>query len=220
MKQEKLISKNYAFFLPFALFLAIGAILNIIYSQKTLFFWFNGSHFPWQDEIMQYYTNVGDGLFAVIIALLLLLFFSIRNGLITLISFLLGGIAVQILKRFVFFEHKRPWSMYASDEHLHLVAGYHPYSNNSFPSGHATSAFGLFVLLALFSKKKWMGLIYFLLAMMVAYSRVYLSQHFFIDIYFGALTGVVFSIITYLWLNGSKSFLKKERFDKGLLLIN
>jgi len=69
---------------------------------------------------------------------------------------------------------------------------------SSFPSGHTISAFALFGLLALLiSKKKWMGVLILLIAIIVGISRVYLIHHFFIDIYAGSIIGSLLALIIY-----------------------
>jgi membrane-associated phospholipid phosphatase len=40
---------------------------------------------------------------------------------------------------------------------------------------------------------------FFLIAVVVAYSRVYLSQHFMMDITAGSVTGVVFTFAAFVW---------------------
>ena len=73
------------------------------------------------------------------------------------------------------------------------LAGFH-----SFPSGHALSAFALFFCLLFISKNHFMKIVYFSLAGIAAYSRVYLSQHWLIDIYVGSIIGVCFSLLMYV----------------------
>jgi membrane-associated phospholipid phosphatase len=67
----------------------------------------------------------------------------------------------------------------------------------SFPSGHATSAFALFLCLAFLSANRYIKLISFMSACFIAFSRVYLSQHFLIDIYFGSIIGSTGAIAFY-----------------------
>jgi membrane-associated phospholipid phosphatase len=67
----------------------------------------------------------------------------------------------------------------------------------SFPSGHTCTAFCLFCFLAfiLTPRYKWLGLVFFILAMAVGYSRIYLAAHFFLDVYVGSIIGVIFTIL-------------------------
>lgn len=64
-------------------------------------------------------------------------------------------------------------------------------------SVHAPSAFAVFISLALFSNKRLWQLLFTFLAMLVAFSRVYLSQHFVMDIWAGALIGCI--CVAFAW---------------------
>ena len=61
---------------------------------------------------------------------------------------------------------------------LHLVEGIDLHSVNSFPSGHSASAFALFLCLTIIIKNKALQPIFFTIACLVAYSRVYLRNTF------------------------------------------
>jgi len=60
----------------------------------------------------------------------------------------------------------------------------------------------------------------FLISVGVGISRMYLLQYFFIDIYFGALLGVIAAIcvqyITYLFESLPKGYFYSERFVMGI----
>jgi len=60
-------------------------------------------------------------------------------------------------------------------------------SDFSFPSGHAATAFASAAILSFFDKKRRGG--YYLIAFLIALSRVYLFCHFFFDVVAGGLIG-------------------------------
>ncbi len=62
-------------------------------------------------------------------------------------------------------------------------------SNSSFPSGHAATAFALAWVLT----RRWrrLGPAFFLLALLVSYSRLYLNRHFLSDVVAGAVIGLL-----------------------------
>jgi len=57
----------------------------------------------------------------------------------------------------------------------------------SFPSGHATFAFTAATILAYYDKKR--KKIFYLIAVLIAFSRVYLGYHYFFDVILGAFLG-------------------------------
>jgi membrane-associated phospholipid phosphatase len=125
-----------------------------------------------------------------------------QYALTALVAFLLSGLTAQLLKRLAFSGALRPKAFFdKSGQVLHWVDGVEVHLHNSFPSGHATTAFSVFCLLSLLAVRKGWGGFWFALALLAAYSRVYLGQHFFGDIFAGSLIGVGTTVACYLLLN-------------------
>lgn len=80
----------------------------------------------------------------------------------------------------------------------------------SFPSGHASTSFAAAVILAQFDpKRKWL---YFILASLISYSRIYLNCHHVADVVVGALLGVIISsVILKITSNRSKRVAKAKQ---------
>lgn len=80
----------------------------------------------------------------------------------------------------------------------------------SFPSGHASTSFAAAFVLAQFDpKRKWL---YFILAGLISYSRLYLGCHHIVDVVFGAMLGVITSLfVLKITTNQSKPVAKKRR---------
>ena len=70
-----------------------------------------------------------------------------------------------------------------------------PETEFSFPSGHTLFAFGAATILFMYNKK--VGTAVYVLAALIAFSRLYLYMHFPTDVFFGALFGVVLALISY-----------------------
>jgi len=87
---------------------------------------------------------------------------------------------------------------------LHFVEGVKLHALQSFPSGHATTAFNLFFMLSILVKNSWLKLAFFVIALVVGFSRVYLSQHFFIDVVAGSIFGVVSIFIAHYYFSKSQ----------------
>ncbi len=214
----QLLKENLFFFLPYLLFLFIGGILQVNFTKTEIFLIINARYSLPADYFFQYWTHVGDGLFFIFIIILLAVV-SYRKAVIAFGCFAVSTLLAQLLKRLAFANELRPKAFFEhSDLPLHFVEGVVLHSYNSFPSGHATTAFSVFCLLSIYFRNKYMGFIWFCMALLASYSRVYLSQHFFGDIYFGSMIGVITTITIYYLLN--TLFNKKTREWHGKSLLN
>ncbi len=74
---------------------------------------------------------------------------------------------------------------------LKLLSVNHCPTDFSFPSSHAALSFASAGIIAYFDKKRlWF---YYLVAILISYSRIYLGCHYFLDIFFGAILGYLIS---------------------------
>jgi membrane-associated phospholipid phosphatase len=180
--------------------------------------WLNVRHGPFWDPFFRAVTFMGDGVFVSMVVILLL---AIRPswGLAVAASTTLSAVFIQFLKREVF-RLDRPLR-YFKDMDLHLVDGVEVHELFSFPSGHSGGSFALFATLALLigSRRLWrspllepgeaaviarkhrpweitVGLLCVVLASLTALSRVYLVQHFFVDVLTGSIIGVLIALAT------------------------
>ena len=186
--------ENLFFFVLYIIFLAAGAVILISSEKGDVFLFLNENHTPVLDIFFKYITWLGDGIFVAILLIPLALL-KIKYAIFTFFGFSITGIISQLVKHT--FKEPRPSVVFRHLD-LHFVQGVDILSSNSFPSGHTISAFSLFFLLAAFTKNRAWGIIFFLLALSVGFSRVYLSLHFFVDIYFGSIIGVFFTVIIYV----------------------
>lgn len=197
-----MLRQTRSFLLPYlALLLAVLALL-LVTPKHTAFFWVNGHNTPFFDQFFRPFTNVGDGLFYVLVALGLL-FVRFRWALTTFGCFAVTSLAAQLGKQLIFTGHPRPFRYFS--EHpgfppLHVVEGVVMGTLKSFPSGHSTSAFSVFLVLTYFVKNKNWGYAFALLAALTAYSRVYLAQHFVEDVTAGSALGTVLTLAVLAWL--------------------
>lgn len=153
---------------------------------------------PIVDFFFKYITYLGDGIFAAI-ASLIVMFFNVKKGVFVLLSYIVSGLITSYLKNYCF-DSNRPHFVFAhfySDVVVKYVEGINLMALNSFPSGHATSAFAVFTSLALISSRQIYKVIFLFLAIIAAFSRTYLSQHWLVDITVGSIIGVLFSLLFY-----------------------
>lgn len=203
---------RYRFFLfPFFIWISLASITISITERTSLHLWFNARNHVFTDFFFRYLTYMGDGVFAAFMVLLALIY-KVRFGVAGLLGLIVSSIITQLLKRQVFNHIHRPAKVFeevAVD--LHFVDGVELHHNFSFPSGHATAAFSVFFLLAILFKRPAWQLMCFVLAMLIAFSRVYISQHFFEDIFAGSIIGTMATALAFVWLEN------KTWGDIGLL---
>jgi membrane-associated phospholipid phosphatase len=194
----ELLRKNRFFFLPYVLTLMLVGLLQLIYTQEQLMQWVNFRNGSVADTLFPYVTYLGDGAFYVVVCVILLIY-NRRIGLMAFASFALSSLTSEFLKKVIFTGSPRPLKFFEhSTFQYHIIEGLDIHSYNSFPSGHTTTAFAMFSLLACLDNRKERGWVLLLLAVLAGYSRVYLFQHFVEDAYAGSLVGTISSIIVYL----------------------
>ncbi len=124
------------------------------------------------------------------------------------ISYIFSTVIVQFLKLIVFKDALRPLSYFKGQAYAwHLVQNLLINEYNSMPSGHTSAAWFMCFWISLAAKKPWIALFMVFYAILVAYSRVYLFQHFPVDTAVGAMIGTGVSLLVY-YFNVSKSDLK------------
>jgi len=172
----------------------------MLFSRSELFFFVNRHHTLFFDGLNTAFSAFGRGDLIPLILLSLLLIPAFRNKnyiSTTLIFGALVPLSIYLLK--LFFNSPRPLKYYPNHE-IHTVPWLDNLYETSFPSGHTIGAFGFFMLLSLYlppKQKKW-SMLFFLLALACAYSRMYLGQHFFADVYAGSLIGTSSALLVYL----------------------
>lgn len=202
------------FLTPYFLFFIVILAALIQYPKAELHLLMNDNHSPFGDFFFRMWTELGGGTVPFIF-LGLLLFYRYSYALYLLSAQLTGGIISLIAKRG--FNEARPLLYFQekfSDITLPLVEGVRMYKVHSFPSGHTITGFALFFGLALIVKSKWLKLLFFVMAALVGYSRVYLSQHFAIDILVGSAIGILSAWVCYPWLKKlDKKYRKRSLSD-------
>jgi membrane-associated phospholipid phosphatase len=74
---------------------------------------------------------------------------------------------------------------------MHTVKGVTMHQLSSFPSGHTATAFTIFLLTIYIFDRTKMILIGLLYAMLCGYSRIYLGQHFPMDVGGGIIVAIM-----------------------------
>jgi membrane-associated phospholipid phosphatase len=200
--------------IPYLVILCICLVIKLIFTRDTIYFTVNSVNNPVADFLAPFVTDLGNGWFAVIIAAIFTLF-SYRKALLVVTSWGITAIVAQILK--FIFDAPRP-KLYFKEQlkRIHFVKAVDILSYHSFPSGHTVTAFSLAVLFTYWSRNKAWGPLFLLIAVMVGYSRMYLSEHFFEDVTAGSVIGVIVTVFWLYWLNNRK-FIQRPKWQRGLL---
>lgn len=199
---------------PYLLVLIICMIIKLIFTRQEIYFAVNGLYSPAADFLAPFITDIGNGWTAVAFAVILS-FFSYRKALIVASAFAVTSLSAQVIK--YIFDAPRP-KLYFKDQlaKIHFVKAVEILSYHSFPSGHTVTAFMIAVLATYWSRNKALGPVFLLIAILVGYSRMYLSEHFFEDVVPGSVIGVVLTVIWLYWLD-SRKFIRGPKWQNGLL---
>lgn len=165
-------------------------IISLIIGKNELFLLFNMDLGNFADHFFAFWTNFGDGIVWVAVAIL---FFIYRKKMFPLLiaSIIISTLIVQLTKNYIFPGEARPISAITNNSGIHTVPGVELLTSFSFPSGHTTTAFTIFLLGCLLIKKNWVIPVGFVCALLVGYSRIYLAEHFPLDVGAGMLAAVI-----------------------------
>lgn len=188
-----------------------------LFGKGQIHLFVNAHHSPFYDQFFLFATRLGEPLLMGVIAIALL-FFKPRYSLILALSTGVAGGLVAIIKA-ILIDDMRPFKFFQYfNAPLHFVDGVRLHEYNTFPSGHTALAFSMFFLLSIFVRKTWATAVFFLLAVLVAYSRMYLSLHFLIDVCVGSMIGLLTAAASYHFVHQNPWLKSKEVLDKGIRL--
>ncbi len=184
------IKQHQFFFYSYFVVLIVAVFFLVNYGKIDSFLFLNSYHRNWLDDFFIGYTNLGDGIFALLLALVCFFVLKKRKlGFVLLLAYLSTGIAAQIIKPLL---HSPRPLVYFHPQHFPFFIDTIIHSgNNSFPSGHTVTAFAIATVLAFYTTNKIKYVLLLLAAALVAFSRVYLSQHFLLDVLAGSFIGVL-----------------------------
>src|SRR6185503_10284649 len=168
------------FLILYLVLLACCLLIKLLFTKDEIYFAVNMRHADLLDTIEPYITDLGNGWTIVVLAAIAALY-NYRVAFLMATTFAITSLAVQIAK--FAFDAPRP-KLYFKDQvnKLHFVKGVEILSHNSFPSGHTLTAFAMGVLFTYLLKNKNRAILLLLYGIMVGFSRMYLSEHFFEDV--------------------------------------
>ncbi|MDG1332146.1 MAG: phosphatase PAP2 family protein [Crocinitomicaceae bacterium] len=198
----KFIHPHLRIYLPGAVFmLLIGCLFLAIVEKVDGHLFVNLGNTPFLDFFFTYFTHVGGGTFVVVGSVALSIIFWKRHqfavALLGTLNLVLVAASTQFLKHVIFDDASRP-IQFIGKEFLHTAPGVEMHTSNSFPSGHTAAGFAFFALVAfLYGKNKWVQFLCVIGAVLVGFSRIYLSQHFLEDAVLGGTMGLACFLLSY-----------------------
>ncbi len=192
----------------YLVFLGLSLYGSLTLDHGDFVLWLNARHSTLGDLFFPWITHLGDGIFLALIALLLV-FFRSRHGWILALAGVIQAIIALAFKHLIYPDAPRPRRFFKTQEDvmLNFVEGVNVHGSHSFPSGHAMTAFMLAVFLIYFFRQTSVGIIIILLAILAGISRIYILQHFLIDVWVGSLWGVGIGLVMLWWF---RHYLSKE----------
>lgn len=205
-----------SFLILFGLGWITALILLFSFTQGDLVLLINRWSNPVADIFFRRITQTGEGIFGLMIALVLLMFRSFKSGINVVVTLLFVSVFTAFGKQLLFFQHERPLMFFDYIDFYRILPDLTLTYFRSFPSGHTMTAFGLATILALLFRNRFFSPLFFFWAVLVGFSRIYLCQHFFVDVVWGMLTGVLAGSLSYYLLNSVKIFQRWKLSDLSL----
>lgn len=179
------------------------SILNLIQNLKS----------PLMDKIMTTITAFGNmGIFWILLIIIFLTTKEYKKMAKYMIICLLVNIIIVnlIIKPAV--GRQRPFEIVEGIKLLVLKP-----QDPSFPSGHSAVSFCMLTTILFFSKSKTINIMASLLAILIAFSRLYLYVHFPSDVFCGIIFGILSSLITLKFCFSKKGISLRKKLEKLFL---
>ncbi|MEK0422413.1 MAG: hypothetical protein RLZ95_323 [Bacteroidota bacterium] len=193
-------SKIFKIAIGICLFLAIllfGA--SYLYSREAVFLLLNKDLGHAGDLAFYYITYLAEGWVWIPYFIILFGLYK-KEAIFILLNFLISTLLTQIPKQFIWNNVSRPMGTGIPQDQIHRVQGVEMHLWNSFPSGHTATAFTIFLLTVYFFPKKEVFVIGALYAIACGYSRIYLGQHFPLDVA-GGIMVAIFTLILSIYIS-------------------
>ena len=173
---------NYKIAQLLSLSLAISLFaMSLVWGKNEAFLYLNTDLGLVADKVFEYSSYLAEGWIWIPYFIVLVGLYK-KDKAFILMNFLISTLFTQFAKNFIFTTAMRPMASGLDATQIHTVPGVEIHTFNSFPSGHTATAFTLFILTTYLFPNKYalsIGIIY---AIVCGYSRIYLAQHFPLDL--------------------------------------
>lgn len=166
----------------------------------------NKYHSPILDVFFRKISSLGNTL-SVFLFLAIVLRFKLKFLYFFVLAFLIESAIVIVCKQLIFNGAPRPYLFFEAKDllsQINFVDGVSVNKRNSFPSGHTAYSFLIATYFALKVKKLLPAIGFCLMATLVGVSRMYLVQHFFVDVFTGAIVGILSAYLAIIIVKSSR----------------
>ena len=155
--------------------------MSLVWGKNEAFLYLNANLGLFTDKVFEYSSYLAEGWIWIPYFIVLVGLYK-KDKAFILMNFLISTLLIQFAKNFIFTTAMRPMASGLDATQIHTVPGVEIHTFNSFPSGHTATAFTLFILTTYLFPNKYalsIGIVY---AIVCGYSRIYLAQHFPLDV--------------------------------------
>lgn len=208
---------RYLNLIPF-LVIWLFAIYFFKYSKGEVVLLLNSIHSPYLDVVFTKLSSIGNALSILFFLAIVLWRYNLKYLYFFVLAFVLESLVIIIAKN-VFYSHEpRPYLFFETQgilDQVSFVDGVKINKRRSFPSGHTAYSFCMAVFFALKFNKNWVSIFLAIFATLVGMSRMYLVQHFFVDVFTGAMVGIIAtSMAFFLVFRTDKKWYNKQIFPQ------
>ncbi len=175
----------------------VVAVACFLLGNQELFLLLNGNGGLLLDYFFTIVTALGEAA-AWVVTIVLFIIYKRKLLPLCLLTLVISTIIAQGIKR-TLPEQARPSKAFVDASLYHTAKGTDLHKVNSFPSGHTTAAFSVFLIGCLVVANRWFLVVGLIYALLVAYSRIYLAQHFPKDITGGMFAAIAATSLA-LWI--------------------
>ena len=155
--------------------------MSMLWGKNEAFLYLNANLGLIADKVFEYSSYLAEGWIWIPYFIVLVGMYK-KDTAFILMNFLISTLLTQFGKNYIFDTAMRPMASGLNATEIHTVPGVEIHTFNSFPSGHTATAFTLFLLTTYLFPNKYalsIGIVY---AIVCGYSRIYLAQHFPLDL--------------------------------------
>jgi membrane-associated phospholipid phosphatase len=164
--------------------------MSMLWGKNEAFLYLNANLGLLADKVFEYSSYLAEGWIWIPYFIVLVGFYK-KDTAFILMNFLVSTLLTQFAKNYIFGAAMRPMSSGLDAKQIHTVSGVEIHTFNSFPSGHTATAFTLFLLTTYLFPNKYAFTIGIVYAIVCGYSRIYLAQHFPLDLAGGILVALL-----------------------------